>query len=500
MIYLTLHSFVKKKIKILLYFFINNFKFFTFLFINKFFFLDEKKSVSLLYFYMNILAKNISSDNFCNRKNKKIFNKIELLFNKSVKRYPDNIRLYEVMCHTYLYNCKSEMKFLKKIYQQQNKTLKKSNKNFLVIEPGYALLTIGSAFSLDAWIKSKKLGFTHNKVSKLILPTPKGIKKPTNPTLMKYFSKYLEIKTDITESNKYLSEINKRLCTHLWYLNVNRKEIIRTHLAAVHIQSAWDKQKRKPLFSLSKDDLAKGKKILKKMGFKKNSWFVTTHVRDKNFKGADGYRDSDINSFYEAFDEIINRGGYVIRMGSDDARPTDYKNKKFIDYAKSKFRSDFMDVFLCAQAKFMLGTSSGLSAVSRIFGVPILLVNYLPTGTIYGRKGDIFIPQNFISRKNNKRLTFKKTMSEPYSLGMTDGAYHNVLKVKLEKNSSGDIKNATKEMFDHTIYKKKYSSRDQRLQNEFKKVAFEKKILPGLKKLITCRIGKDFLEKNQQLL
>ena len=41
---------------------------------------------------------------------------------------------------------------------------------------------------------------------------------------------------------------------------------------------------------------------------------------------------------------------------------------------------------------------------------------------------------------------------------MTDGAYHNVLKVKLEKNSSDDIKNATKEMFDHTIYKKKYSS------------------------------------------
>ena len=141
--------------------------------------------------------------------------------------------------------------------------------------------------------------------------------------------------------------------------------------------------------------------------------------------------------------------------------------------------------------------SSFMTAVANDYGYE---ETYARMVEATGRKGDIFIPQNFISRKNNKRLTFKKTMSEPYSLGMTDGAYHNVLKVKLEKNSSGDIKNATKEMFDHTIYKKKYSSRDQRLQNEFKKVAFEKKILPGLKKLITCRIGKDFLEKNQQLL
>jgi len=159
-----------------------------------------------------------------------------------------------------------------------------------------------------------------------------------------------------------------------------------------------------------------------------------------------------------------------------------------------------MDIFLCASAKFMLGTSSGLSAVSYVFKVPIVLVNYAPTAQVYLRKGDIFLPPIFRNITTNKKLSFKKTMSPPFSLGISDGIYKNILNVKLDKNSDEDIRLVTKEMLDNLLYKKRYSKIENQLQRKFRRITLKGNALIESNIPIACRIGKDFLKKNHQLL
>ena len=46
-----------------------------------------------------------------------------------------------------------------------------------------------------------------------------------------------------------------------------------------------------------------------------------------------------------------------------------------IDYACSDLRSDWMDIFLCAQCRFFIGCQSGLSAVPSVFGVPVVMTD-----------------------------------------------------------------------------------------------------------------------------
>ena len=480
--------------------FINFLKFYFFLIMYNFNFYMEHRSVFLLQYYINnLLLKNIESNRFSYKKNNKIFEKIESLYNDSTYRFPNNFLFHHYMSRAYLYTCRKEfLKCNEKMINLQNRIMEKSNKKFHVIEPGYAFLTIGSIYTIDAWIKSIKLNFC--RFNKLILPTPKTLKKPVNPTLIKYLSKYIKIIKDLKESEKYLKLLKSHRCWHNHFINIKQKKIPYSHSASVYIEHIWHKKKKKPLFVLSKKDLIKGKKILKKMGVSENSWFVTSHVRDANFKSKETYRDSDITTFYKAYREIINNGGYVMRMGDKNTKDIEFNNGKFIDYAKSEFKSDFMDIFLCARAKFMLGTSSGLSAVSYVFGTPIVMVNYVPISTIYLRKGDIFIPPTFIDLKKKKNLSFKKIMSTPYSLGASENIYKNILNVELKKNDDKDIYLVVQEMINNLIFKKKYSKEDEKLQKKFKKITLSENTLLESNIPIQCRIGKDFLKKNYNLL
>jgi hypothetical protein len=74
------------------------------------------------------------------------------------------------------------------------------------------------------------------------------------------------------------------------------------------------------------------------------------------------------------------------------------------------------------------------------------------------------------------------------------------LNVKLKKNSKEDIKFVAKEMIETLVKKKKYSKKDERIQNKFKKITLNNETLLGAKISIPCRISKYFLQKNCNLL
>ena len=115
----------------------------------------------------------------------------------------------------------------------------------------------------------------------------------------------------------------------------NGREIYPYSLTSgAYIQSIWDEQERKPLFQLTDEHRQKGSSVLKKIGLPDDAWFVTCHVREPQFKGKESFRDSDIQTFFKAFEEITKRGGWVIRMG--DKRMTSLpKMPQVFDYALS---------------------------------------------------------------------------------------------------------------------------------------------------------------------
>ena len=65
-----------------------------------------------------------------------------------------------------------------------------------------------------------------------------------------------------------------------------------------------------------------------------------------------------------------------------------------IDYAHSPLRCDWMDVFLCARVRFMLGSASGMCVLASTFGVPCAVANQsLPTVALPYGTADLFIPK-----------------------------------------------------------------------------------------------------------
>ena len=51
-------------------------------------------------------------------------------------------------------------------------------------------------------------------------------------------------------------------------------------------------------------------------------------------------------------------GGWVIRIGDSNLSPLPAL-ANFFDYCRSEMRADWMDIFLLANCRFMLGTNSG---------------------------------------------------------------------------------------------------------------------------------------------
>jgi len=164
--------------------------------------------------------------------------------------------------------------------------------------------------------------------------------------------------------------------------------------------------------SISKDHYKNGLEVLEKWGIKKNDWFVSLHVREPSYRdfGKKNVRDSDINTFSKAVDFIESLGGFVIKLGIDTSK-VNFNNKNFINYSKSKFRSDAMDIFLSTQCKFFIGTNSGLHNLPLIFRTPILYFNMFPLEQINSQPNSISALKLIRDNKTNRLLKFNEVLN-----------------------------------------------------------------------------------------
>jgi len=238
--------------------------------------------------------------------------------------------------------------------------------------------------------------------------------------------------------------------------------------------------KMNPHISFNNEEKIKGEEILREFGIPENAKFVCLIVRDsayldryKNHTLKDfsyhNYRDYDIDNFLLAAEELANRGYYVFRMGVKVHKPLKSSNPKIVDYANSKMRSDFMDIYLGANCTFGVTTSTGLDAVFYVFRKPMALI-VTPIGDMrFQSRNDLHIVKHHINKKGKKELTVSEIFSSNVALSFFSDEYQNN-DIELQENTPEEIKDLVTEMDERISGSWKETEEDLLLQKKFWKV------------------------------
>jgi putative glycosyltransferase (TIGR04372 family) len=178
----------------------------------------------------------------------------------------------------------------------------------------------------------------------------------------------------------------------------------------------WEQEGRGPLLKLPPDIVARGWDALKKSGVPQDAWFVTLHVREREpdgrKSGLNAIRNAEVSTYFPAIAEITRRGGWVVRLGDPGmARLPALPN--VIDYCHSAIHADWMDIFLLARCRFLVGTNSGPAFVLALYGTPAVLTNWWPAAERPWHASDIFVPKLLRRLSNGQYVTLSETLCEP---------------------------------------------------------------------------------------
>ena len=141
--------------------------------------------------------------------------------------------------------------------------------------------------------------------------------------------------------------------------------------------------KTEPHLSFSNEEIADGQRGLLEIGIDPRRPYVCLIVRDGGHYKSKGDIESsgyelinfNINDFASAAEALIAHGYQVVRMGSGSEQPFTNAPTGVIDYASSKRRSEFLDVYLAATCAFAISTQTGPDAVCMLFRRPVLYVD-----------------------------------------------------------------------------------------------------------------------------
>ena len=265
----------------------------------------------------------------------------------------------------------------------------------------------------------------------------------------------------------------------------------------------WEAEGRPPILTLSTEDYERGWNCLKSLGMPEGAWFVSLHVREPGWRddgsASQAFRNCDIKTYFSAIKTIVDAGGWVVRIGDPISMTPLPSMENVIDLAHSDAKSDWMDVFCCAQCRFQIGSSSGMWPISLAFGVPLIMTNMLPTNLAFDFSSkDIFIPRLCWSIKENRYLAFRELLSFPVAVATSQFSYDR-LGLKIEENTEEDINVAVTEMMKRLDKTLEYSNEDEIRQERFRSQTTSS--FYGEKAIsVNARIGKDFLCKNKHLL
>tara|TARA_Y100000590_G_scaffold18275_1_gene21755 strand:+ start:17264 stop:18667 length:1404 start_codon:yes stop_codon:yes gene_type:complete len=421
-----------------------------------------------------------------------------------IKKFPNYPNFYYLLARELYYlSDASFFQLLNDYGAKRNQWLKETGLEILDIEfiqPAVFMGSIGNFYALENLIRANNLGLRDKK--KLLYILPKKAKF-TNSVLAGYFEKYVKIiKEDDLDSD--IEDFASSLSLPLGFCVPMRKECLYLDIAANRCEKEENEKKISPsILKLKEDHKNQGIKILNKMGLPKDAWYVTLHVREPGYRGEskkntkENFRNSNPLNYLKAIERITKSGGWVFRMGDASMTPLP-KMKNLIDYARSEYKSEMMDIFLAATSKFCIGTASGFWRIPRYFGVPVIFTNSaFPMGYYSLKKNDLYLPRLIKKASNNKYQTFEEFMSCPSLLYQGDDLFKKN-KLSFVENSSEDIDFSVREMIDNIFNLSKNNFNEQQIK--FRKVAEKNinKYNDSVKAFAKC--SQSFLENYPNLL
>jgi len=263
-----------------------------------------------------------------------------------------------------------------------------------------------------------------------------------------------------------------------------------------------------PSLIFTKAEITAGRDMERRMFGEKRAQFVclgiaeSTYYQTKNLNEHDVDAQTDlyacmpnIESYFDCSKFLTAQGIQTIRMGQFVESPLkDSAREDLIDYA-STMRSEFGDVWLLSNCKFVVAGGTGIYWISSAMNLPTVLTDsYSIYNTTFG-PNDLVLPQLAKSKRTNKLLPFK-WMIENRQWAQNRKLIEN--EVEIIKNTSQEISEVVSEMNERIDQKWHESNEDRELQDRFRKLI--KSMVPEWRTQPGVRIGAAFLRRYKELL
>jgi len=205
-----------------------------------------------------------------------------------------------------------------------------------------------------------------------------------------------------------------------------------------------------------------GRARLAEMGIGENDWFVCFHARDGAYLwqwrpqfsdvwDTTDFKNTRIENYLKAADYIASLGGFAVRIGAIVESPLpETGNPRIIDYA-SRYRSDFMDIYLLAKNRFFIATSSGPAAVAIAFDVPCVVTSHFPYSHSSNHRYDIVLPRLITTPDGDRMVGFYEAAERGYYASSRDTGSKdpNMHLFRWRESDADDILDGVKDMIDH---------------------------------------------------
>lgn len=348
-----------------------------------------------------------------------------------------------------------------KLLERQHLGIEQSQ--YAVLDPTW-LLAIGHVAFLDTYIKACKLGWFPQKKSLLVYDTRKP---PAGWPLFKFFSKHLEIVGAERPAYETTDEIlfgelapgesvsarerrRTALSRPFWYGPDGEGQIRWYGPWGASVERTWKERGHPPLFVLTSEERKMFRRRMAQIyGLPEDAWFVLLHVREAGFHAKwhsfhSGTRNAEIKAYHEAVDFILSKGGWVVRGGDSSMHPL-APRERVIDYATSANKHPAIDIYLCAECAYFIGTNSGFSVVPPVFGKRCGLTNWSPIAIPNSYPDDIYIPKLVRKVSENRYVSFKEMYASftgwsQFTRDFTNSDF------AIEDNSPEDLRELTEEV------------------------------------------------------
>ena len=192
-------------------------------------------------------------------------------------------------------------------------------------------------------------------------------------------------------------------------------------------------------------EIEMGEKYLRHVGIKAHTPYICLVVREAAWappttgpSSSGTLRSRSFEDFLLAAEALADLGVAVIKLGAAGTFKT--AGTKIIDYANSKDKSEFLDVYLPAHAKCVVSTMSGPDAVALVGRVPVLYVDIAQYSLCFaGTRLVTWVPARLISQKSGRAMSLSETFESGAGRFLGSSAFEQA-GIKIEQSSPEQIR------------------------------------------------------------